>query len=143
MLTADSAPAAPEEGAAILVTEFSVPPATVFRAFTVPDVLTQWLAERATVEARAGGRYDLTVAPDALEVSGIFILFEPGRGLLASWEAEGVEESMVELAIDETAEGCRVTLRHRGLPSAFAVADYTERWAAALERLAHVLSGAD
>lgn len=142
MTTPSSAGAPQEEGVAAASVVLDAPSAEVFRAFTDPRLLTQWLAVTATVEPRAGGRYDLVVAPDELEVSGIFVDFAPERGFLASWEAPGVEESLLELTIDPGADGRRVTLRHHGLPSALAAGAYTERWAAALARLAALFSGA-
>lgn len=49
---------APMAGEARAQVEIDAPPERVFAALTEPEQLERWIAERATVEPRVGGRYD-------------------------------------------------------------------------------------
>ena len=125
-------------------------PDQIFRAWTDPLLLPQWLAPapyemvHAEVEARPCGRYrhDI-VGPDGRHVViGEFLDFEPGKHFRKSWNYSGpnpaprTETTFVDVRI-EPAEGSssHVILTHSGLRDQVEWNHYDGGWRVCFERL--------
>jgi uncharacterized protein YndB with AHSA1/START domain len=93
------------------------PPANVFRALTDPEWLVKWLADRAELDPRKGGRYSLgwTGGPTH---SGTIVEFEPGRSIALAWDWPGVDlhGTVFALAVEPQDDGTLLRVQHRGFP---------------------------
>jgi uncharacterized protein YndB with AHSA1/START domain len=100
--------------------EIRASPEAVFRYFTQPGALTQWLGEAADVEPRPGGLFSVRIGGETIR--GHYVRVEPPRRLSITWGREGSEllppgVSEVDVRFDAIDGGTRVTLEHRGLPT--------------------------
>lgn len=125
-------------------------PDQLFRAWTDPLLLPQWLAPapyemvHAEVEPMPGGHYrhDI-VGPDGKHVViGEFLRFEPARGLRKSWNYRGPnpaprpEPTFVDVIIGPgEGHGSRLILTHSGLRDQAEWNHYDRGWRACFERL--------
>lgn len=81
------------------------PPERVFRAWTEPADLEEWLADRAEVDDRVGGTFRLVTdgseeMPGPHTVTGAYREFAPGRRLVMTWRYEGPDpEDVVETVV--------------------------------------------
>ena len=101
--------------------EIRAAPEVVFRYFTEPGALTEWLGESADVEARTGGRFTVRIRGETIR--GRYVRIEPPRRLSITWGREGSELlppgcSEVDVRFEAIDGGTLVTLEHRGLPTA-------------------------
>ena len=98
------------------------PPERVFQALTDPAGLVRWLADRAEIEPRRGGRYSLgwTNGPTH---TGVLVDFEPGRTVAFAWEWPGVElkGTVLRLTVHRQERGTLLAIEHTGFPR-------EERW---------------
>ena len=81
-------------GAIDLARAIKAPPREVFRAWTDPALLSQWLATRAEAEPRVGGRYRLESdggeeMPGVHVCSGEYLEIVPDRKIVKTWIYEG------------------------------------------------------
>lgn len=112
---------------------FDAPPEEVFRAWTDPEAVAAWFGpagfdtprERVRIDARAGGRYELTmVRPDGAEHAigyDIVELVEPELLVLRSDpmpEAGMPEPTVVRVQLEADGAGTRMTLTDGPLPAA-------------------------
>ena len=124
----------------------------VFQAWTTPDLLVQWLADRAEVDAREEGHYRLERdgSPDDPGIhvySGYFTRFVPDRQIQQTWVYNGprpdeMRESVVEVnveAIDESATRLRFRETSAALENATEQRATQGEWAAAFDRLESLL----
>ncbi len=122
-------------------------PETVFPFFTDPEKLVQWMARKATLDARPGGvfRVDYNgfdiMRGEYLEVS------PPNRVVFTwGWESEGnsVPPGASRVEVTLTADGAGTLLRmvHSGLPEP-TVSSHIEGWDHFLPRLAIRSAGGD
>ncbi|HEU0163694.1 MAG TPA: SRPBCC family protein [Thermomicrobiales bacterium] len=90
--------AEPNSHAIVGIREFDAPPALVFRAFTEPELLKQWLGPRRletkveTFEVRDGGRWRfLHIDTDGTEYAfrGVFHGTPSVEGIIQTFEFEG------------------------------------------------------
>lgn len=92
-------------------------PAQVFDAVTNPDTLVKWLADRAEISPRKGGRYMLgwTGGPTH---TGEVLEFEPGRVIAFAWEWPGValKGTVFRLSVEPREGGSLLTVEHSGFP---------------------------
>ncbi len=122
------------------------PPERVFGYFVEPALLVRWMGDRATVEARDGGRYDLDI--NGVLVRGHIIEARPPKRLVLAWGHEGSAElppgtSRVEIDLVETGDGeTIVELAHHGLTDPQRE-QHRAGWAHFLERLRIAASGGD
>ena len=73
---------------------FDVPASALFEAWTNPELLATWLAERATVDLRVGGQYRLESdgddeMPGLHLCSGSYQIIEPNRRIVKTWSYDG------------------------------------------------------
>lgn len=122
--------------------EIAAPPAAVFRALTIPEILDRWLSKTARVELREGGAFDLGWGPVAEHVQPMRILeLEPDRKLSFSWpdwrqQADVPDQTvMFELSPIEDGTRTRVDFTHSGFERAVDRSDYQQGWTYFLDGL--------
>ena len=117
-------------------------PDVVFPYFTDPALITRWLAETATLDARPGGFFDLDVAGNP--VRGEFVEVDAPRRVVFTWGVEGEDgmpprSTTVEVVLVADGEETVVTLTHRGLRGDFR-RSHEEGWNRRLGALAAVVA---
>jgi uncharacterized protein YndB with AHSA1/START domain len=122
----------------------------VFRWWTDPERLREWMSPVGTVEAevdlRVGGAIRIVMKGDGREIEhrGTYLEIEPPRRLVFTWASPytGPEPSIVtvELAPDG-ASVTRLRLNHRRLPEV-AAASHRGGWGSMLDRLGEQLRAA-
>ncbi len=95
-------------------------PETVFRYFTEPAALVQWLGERAELEPHPGGDFVVSIRGET--VRGQYVEVDPPRRLRITWGREGSSvvppgSSEIDVRLDAVGDETLVTLVHRGLPA--------------------------
>ena len=132
---------------AIVVTKhIAAPPETVYSYLTEATMWSRWQGAEATLEARPGGIFVMTM-PDGAVARGQFTELIPAERVVFTWgcvDQPGVPpgSSTVEIEIAATDEGSLVILTHRDLPADEA-AIHTVGWNHYLPRLAAVAEGGD
>lgn len=147
-------PAPSEEFTLEMSRWYDAPVASVFRAFTEPELLRQWwgprdfVIEQLDFSAVAGRSYRVvTRAPDGTRYVhvGEFLSVDPPSRLSYSWRwIEGPMqpgETLVELSFRSELDGTRVELRHSRFPDA-ATRDAHSGWFEAFERFQDWLAAA-
>jgi uncharacterized protein (TIGR03086 family) len=127
-------------------TELPVSVDEAFALITEPERLRRWTTVSAVVDLRVGGEFRWTVTPGHV-AGGTFREVEPGKRVVFGWGWTDSEElpldaSTVTVTLEETPDGCRVTLEHDGLTDAEA-ARHAEGWNHYLERLEKLASTGD
>ena len=123
-------------------------PETVFDFFTDPDRMIQWMGRSAELDPRPGGGFRCDINGDSV-ANGNYVELEPPRRVLFTWGWEGADSvtkpgsSTVEVLLEPEAEGTRVRLIHRDLPSAESAAKHGHGWRHYLDRLAIAAPGGD
>jgi uncharacterized protein YndB with AHSA1/START domain len=111
-------------------------PATVWRCLMESDLLSRWLAARATLEPRIGGAVRIDFEQHGTVVEGEVVEIVAERRLAFTWGVtsgpdaatmpRGATRVTIELA--PSAGGTLVTLRHAGLPSEQSRRDHEFGW---------------
>src|SRR5207247_1936818 len=103
------------------------PPAAVFRAFTNPAALRDWLCDAADADRRPGGRIYLWWN-DGYYAAGTYTTLDPAGGLSFTWQGSGEREpGTVTVAFAAQDGATRVAVTHDGLDAASA-ADLARAW---------------
>jgi uncharacterized protein YndB with AHSA1/START domain len=121
----------------------NAPPAEVFRAFTHPTALRDWLSNAAQSDARKGGRLHLWW-DDGYYADGVFTAFEPGKKLAFSWDGMGEPGPMnVQVSFAAKDGATLVTVKHDGIGTGSKWADtrraFEKAWPTSLENLQSVI----
>jgi uncharacterized protein YndB with AHSA1/START domain len=116
------------ESAVRFVRGFDAPPARVWAFLTDSRLLPQWYGDGA-IEPREGGAVSLMAGHIRGVVTGwraekflgyTWSVFQPGEDAASSSEGQSKESawpiSYLEMALEETANGTRLTLTHRPIP---------------------------
>lgn len=132
---------------------FAAPPDRVFDAWVHPELLRRWWAASpgwrspsAEVDARAGGRYRLSMEDAETgavhTVSGEFLVVERPRRLVYTWtwegepvEMAGSEGTLVTVEFYPAGERTRVVLTHSGFAGAHVRDLHVGGWGACLDNL--------
>jgi uncharacterized protein YndB with AHSA1/START domain/predicted enzyme related to lactoylglutathione lyase len=140
------------DGKVVVTRHIKAPPADVYEACTLPDVLAQWFGPKAfdvcQVEAdvRVGGRFSFRMEgpQGTYGAAGVYREVTPPTRIVLTWmwtegpmgeEPDGVE-SLVTFDIREDGRGTRLTLTHERLADQASADSHGEGWAEALEKLA-------
>lgn len=122
------------------------PPEHVFRAWTDPDLIRQWMslgAAEAEVDLRVGGRFRILMRGEGVEIdhTGEYVEVEPPERLVFTWRSPytGDEPSVVAVVLRAVDEGTELVLTHQRLPHA-TVESHGEGWGLLLDRLTHALA---
>lgn len=132
----------------LVVTEtIAAPRDLVFGYFTDPQRYATWMGTEVTLEPTPGGTYRAGMR-EGLAAAGEFVEVEPPRRVVFTWGWEDhpvvpAGSSTVEVVLEEVDGATRVTLTHRGLPSADERAHHGEGWRLYLGRLQVVATGGD
>jgi uncharacterized protein YndB with AHSA1/START domain len=119
------------------------PVAEVFRWWTEPDRLQEWMSPIGTVEAevdlRVGGALRIVMRGDGtvIEHFGEYLEIEPPRRLVFTWRSPftGAEPSLVTLELEpEGASATQLRLVHSRLLES-ALTSHRDGWGAMLDRL--------
>jgi uncharacterized protein YndB with AHSA1/START domain len=94
-------------------------PEEVFRYFTEPAALTEWMGEAADLQPRPGGRFQVTIRGE--KVLGQYRKVEPFHYIELTWGRENSDllppgSTQVDISLEPVDGGTLVTLVHRGLP---------------------------
>lgn len=120
----------------------NAPPAEVFRAFTHPTALRDWLCNAAQTDARKGGRLYLWWN-DGVFASGDFTALEPNKKIAFTFHhSREPEPTRIQITLASQNGGTTVTLKHTvgvGKKWAGTVRAATAAWLGALENLQSVL----
>ncbi len=101
------------------VVDIDARPDVVYGLWTTSEGLAAWWGDPATVVAKVGGDVRVQVDPDHVMVGEYLALDAPHRVSFSfGWE-DGEPPpgaTTVEVSIEPTSTGSRVTVRHSGLP---------------------------
>jgi len=143
----------PGEDPVIVESYFAETPATVFHAWTDPEIVVKWFGYApnsllsATIDLRTGGRWSFLLSKDAdktIGFEGEYLDVQPGEKLIYSWahvttHADGAREetpaSKVEVSFTAQGKGTSVRLVHAGLNSEDARRGVGGGWTAAFRHL--------
>ena len=123
------------------------PPEHVYELLTDADLLVEWMAPEATVDARVGGGITWTHL-NGDSVIGTFVELVPARRVVFTfgWERGDVGvppgSTTVEIDLRPARSGTELRLVHRGLIGPMADA-HSGGWSNYLARLAAVAEGRD
>ena len=129
-------------------------PEAVFEYFTDQEKYRRWKGVDAELDARPGGVYRVTMAPEVW-VRGKYVVVEPPHRLVMTWGFESTlnlprglaqvppGSSTVEFRFVPDGDGTIIRVRHRGLPSEEAHFAHELGWNSYLPRLAALWEGSD
>ena len=121
----------------------AAPVAEVFRWWTDPDCLRQWMSPIGTVEAevdlRVGGALRIVMRHEqtVIEHSGEYLEIEPPRRLVFTWASPftGPEPSIVTVELEPDGPmATHLRIIHADLPEPIATS-HRDGWGAMLDRL--------
>ena len=129
---------------------FDATPQEVFEAWTLPQLMQQWLAPgpmttpRAEVDLRPGGRFRIGMRdPGGTEVvaTGVYREIIPGERLVFTWSWEGGdgEETLVTISLASREGGTELVLVHERFATRESRARHLDGWNSCFDKLARVL----
>jgi len=99
---------------------YAVPPERAYAAFTDPDEITRWFADKAKISPKKGGAYRLTWSA-GYTMRGRVKSVVPGKELEVDWidrfEDGKVFETEAHFAFAKRGRGTQLTVTHRGFKS--------------------------
>jgi uncharacterized protein YndB with AHSA1/START domain len=130
----------------------NAPPAKVFAAWTDPEKIVRWFSpaqvktgtERASIDARAGGRYRLSFDMkdgEHHEVAGVYREVVPNERLVFSWAWHSTpeRESLVTVTLKPDDGGTLLTLTHEQFFDQAARDGHERGWTEILVKLENFL----
>ena len=94
-------------------------PATVYELWTTDEGLCAWWGVSASIDPRPGGAIRVDIDGEHIMVGEVTSV-DPPRRLRFTFGWEGGDpapgSTEVDVVIDDVDTGCRLTLRHHGLP---------------------------
>jgi uncharacterized protein YndB with AHSA1/START domain len=137
----------------ILTRRIKARPEKVYAAWTDPQKIVRWFGtasikpgtERASIDARVGGRYRVSFDSDSGEdydVGGIYHEVEPNRRLVFSWTWRSTpeRESLVTVSLKPDGDGTLLTLQHEQLFDQAACESHERGWDGSLDKLQQFLT---
>ncbi|MBT8203166.1 MAG: SRPBCC domain-containing protein [Acidimicrobiia bacterium] len=131
------------DGVARLVGEVPGAPQEVFSWFTDADLLTRWWPERARLDARTDGDFELAWPSQDMRLLGRFLVFEPGARLVFTWSFahEALDPRTVDIQFAAVDGRTRLTIDHTHGDDTDERQGYIDGWQFFIERLRDSLSG--
>jgi uncharacterized protein YndB with AHSA1/START domain len=135
-----------------IVRRFEAAPEKVWRAWTDPQSLKQWMAPSdafavllAEADVRVGGRYRIVMkSPEGEEhdVSGVYREVTPNRKLVYTWAWKSTpeRESLVTVELRAAGSGTELTLTHEQFFDAAARDRHQHGWDGCVGRLERLLA---
>ena len=131
---------------------FRAPRERVFRAWTEPDLLKQWLGGAhipdpiAEVDLRVGGQYRLQLRAEGSPifwVTGTYQEITPPERLAFTWQFEGTEmdtgETLVTVEFHDRGDETEVVMLHERFPNNDIRDRHGEGWTISFNQLAEFL----
>jgi uncharacterized protein YndB with AHSA1/START domain len=128
-------------------------PAKVYAAWTDPQKIARWFGpaavkagtERASIDARVGGRYRVSFDMEDgehSEVGGIYRDLVPDRRLVFTWawHTTPERESLVTVTLQPDGDGTLLTLTHEQFFDITARDGHARGWTGALDKLENLLA---
>jgi uncharacterized protein YndB with AHSA1/START domain len=132
----------------ILKRRIHAPAEKVYQAWTDPQKIVRWFApvrvkagtQRASIDARVGGRYRLsfdTEDGEHHEVGGVYREMVPNERLVFSWAWHSTpeRESLVKVLLQPEGEGTLLALHHEQLFDQVARERHERGWTGMLDNL--------
>lgn len=134
--------------------EYDATPEQIWRAWTEPDQVAEWLhpaglhtpRESVTLDLKPGGRYAYTMVHDANgeehPTGGVYREIVPGEKLVFTWgnpDDDPDDAPLVTVDIRSLGELSRVSLDIRGVDGMVGDGSYHDGWESALDELAQHL----
>jgi uncharacterized protein YndB with AHSA1/START domain len=104
--------------------DVDAPPEGVFEALIKPEQLDRYIATKAVVEPRVGGRYDFGWGSCPVKI----LELEPNRKLAYSWEYKDQPPTVVTWTLNGSGGRTRITLVHSGFGPKRDNQDYRAGW---------------
>src|SRR5262245_41300001 len=131
--------------AAVVVRRTIAAPAEdIFDAWLDPEALATWMrpnairSTAARVEARVGGRYEITMQGEsgAIPHAGVYRVIERPKKLVFTWRSPytGTGDTLVTVDFQPVARGTEVIVTHEQLPETAREA-HSRGWTSGLEHL--------
>jgi uncharacterized protein YndB with AHSA1/START domain len=123
--------------------EIHASPDEVFDYLITPEGITAWMGERAVVDPRPDGVFEVDIAGYAIR--GRYLEVDRPRRVVVSWGVAGSDElpagaSQVSFTLFSTPGGTRLDVLHSGLPELL-IAGHVYGWEHFLPRLVVVAEG--
>ncbi|MDB5506938.1 MAG: hypothetical protein JWR75_1576 [Devosia sp.] len=126
------------------------PPASVFAAWTDPELLRQWYGPdagpvlSANIDACPGGSFDISVQLEngtVFRTTGDYLEVSPPHRLVftLTWDGKPQETSKVSIVISPDGDGSVMEFSQEQLPSKAGLTGQHEGWNDAFEKLYRVL----
>jgi uncharacterized protein YndB with AHSA1/START domain len=128
-------------------------PEKVYAAWTDPQKIARWFGpasvkagtERASIDARVGGRYCVSFDMESgehHEVGGVFREMVPDQLLVFSWawHTTPERETLVTVSLTPDGDGTLLTLTHEQFFDAVARDGHVRGWTGALDKLQNLLA---
>jgi len=114
----------PKLDQAVITAEIGGTAERVFDALINPAQLDRYIASKATVEPRAGGRFDYGWNGGPIKILEVV----PNRQLSIAWQYGDDPETVVTWTLEGSRGGTRLTLVHSGFGARRKTDDYTTGW---------------
>jgi uncharacterized protein YndB with AHSA1/START domain len=122
-------------------------PETVWKLLVDPAEQSSWWGTALDFDARPGGPFRVEVIPGHIANGEFVEVAEPSRLVYTwGWEGEGSVQpgaSTIEIVLEQSGDGTKLTFVHSGLPSEEAAASHAQGWNNYLPRLALRGEGGD
>lgn len=127
----------------VVTRELKAPCALVYRAWTDPKQLAQWMncgegeCRGVTADVRPGGAYRIHMVSNKGDhiALGKYLEVVPNERLKLTWQWEHypMPDSVMTVEFEDLGQATRLTLTHEGLPDQEDVADHTRGWTRILD----------
>ena len=116
----------------------------VFRAFTDSDIMSKWffpgddMSAEVTNHPVVGGEYTLKMHAkngDTYTHVGEYKEISPPDKLVFTWNSDFVQNTVVTVTLEDSADGTEVTISHALLPAGEMAENHRGGWTGCLERL--------
>jgi uncharacterized protein YndB with AHSA1/START domain len=135
---------------------YNTDPVTLFNAWTDAEVISQWFGppnraiKSVTSDQRAGGAYRIEMGGTPAEpesvvlVHGTYTVFEPGKLLVFTWQADWApgEKSQVTVALTPSGAGTELLLTHARFDTEMSRDGHRSGWEYALGSIAKLFPAA-
>ena len=95
--------------------EVASDPDAIWEHLTDGGLISEWMGDPVTFDPQVGGRIEMA-PPDGEIVWGTVEEIVPGRRIQWSWRTDAGMPTLVEIEVEPTNEGWRITVRESLLP---------------------------